>query len=97
MTYNLTALQGATSIFTVVQASNTFSGGLLMTLFTLSIFFIAIMKFKTYEFSKALLASSVLSFIISLFFVYAKLINPIWSLVYLIIAAFTILGGTLWD
>jgi hypothetical protein len=44
-----------------------------------------------------LLASSVLSFIISLFFVYAKLINPIWSLVYLIIAAFTILGGTLWD
>jgi hypothetical protein len=68
-----------------------------MTLFSLSIFFIAIMKFKTYDFSKALLASSVLSFIISLFFVYAKLINPIWCLAYLIIAAFTVLGGTLWD
>jgi hypothetical protein len=94
--YNLTTLQGSQTIFTVITSANDFSGGLLMTLFTLAIFFIAIMKFKTYEFSKALLASSVICFMISLFFVYANLINPIWALGYLIVAALTALFGSLW-
>ncbi len=95
MTYNITALQHSASIFTLVTQGNTFTNGLLIGLFTLAIFIVSIMKLKTYDFSKALLASSVMAFVISLFFVYAKMLNPIWALGYLVIAALTVLAGTL--
>ena len=97
MTYNLTIVQSSASIFTLVQQANVFSGGLLMTLFTIAIFFIMVISLKAYTFSKAILASSVMCLVISLFFVYAKLINPIWSLAFLILAALTVLFGTMFD
>ena len=97
MTYNITALQGAKSLFTVVQAANIYSEGLLMILFLVAIFFIVLMKSKTYEFSKSLLVASAISFVVSIFLAFAKLINPIWVLVFLIATAFTILFGSIFE
>lgn len=97
MPYNITALQHSATIFQLVTNTNSMVNGLLMTLFVVAIFFIALMKLKTYEFSKALLAASAISFMVSLFFVYAKLINPIVALAFLLIMAFTALFGTMFD
>jgi hypothetical protein len=86
MSYNLTQLAESDTIFKLVVYTNDSTGGLMVGLFLLSIFFIMLMAFKRYEFIKALMASSLISFVISLFFVFAKLINPYWALALLIIA-----------
>jgi hypothetical protein len=97
MTYNMTQLQAADSLFKLVQYANDATTGFVVIGFLLSVFFIMLLALKRYEFSKALLVSSTVCFLLSLFLNYAKLINPIWSFVFLIIAAFTALAGSIFD
>jgi len=89
MTYNLTELANADSIYKLVVFSNNASSTLLISLLVLALFFVLLMALKKYDFSAALLVSSFVSFIISAFFVYAELISLIWALGFLIIAAFS--------
>jgi len=97
MTYNITQLQNADTIFKLVVYANDSTTGLMVIIFMLSAFFIMLMVMKKYEFSKALMASSAISFVVSLFFVYAKLINPIWALAFLILTAGSAFLSTLFD
>jgi len=87
MTYNMTQLAGADTIFKLVGYANDSTTGLFASLILLAVFFIMFISMKRFEFSKALLASSGISFMIGLFMVYAKLINPIWALAFLILMA----------
>lgn len=87
MTFNMTQLQQANTIMKVVVYSNDSTGGVLMIGFMLAIFFVMLLAMKRYPFPKALLATSGISFVISVLFVYAKLLNPIWALTFLILTA----------
>lgn len=97
MTYNITQLQNADTIFKLVVYANDSTTGFVAIAFLLAVFFISLMALKRYEFSKALLASSVIGFVISLLLNYAHLINPIWSLIFLIVAAFSAMFGSIFD
>lgn len=97
MTYNMTQLQSADTIFKLVVYANDSTTGLMAAIFVLAAFFIMLMSMKKYEFSKALLASSAISFVVSLFFVYAKILNPIWALGFLILTAGSAFLSTLFD
>lgn len=97
MTYNLTQLAASDTVFKLVTFANDSTGGLLMGLFVLAAFFIMLMAFKRYEFSKALLTSSSISLIVSLLLVYAKLINPMWALLFAILTAGSALFSALFQ
>ena len=89
MTYNMTALAATETIFDLISYANNATGDILMALFVMSLFFIMLMVLKKWEFDSALLASSFVSFMISIMLVYAELMALVWSLVFLVIAAFT--------
>jgi len=97
MTYNMTQLQNADTIFKLVTYANDSTGGIIAIILVLSAFFIMFMSMKKYEFSKALMASSGISFVISIFFVYAKVLNPIWALGFLILLAGSAFLSTMFD
>ena len=97
MTYNVTQLQNADTLFKLVVYANDSTTGFIVIALLLSVFFVLLMALKRYEFSKALLVSSVISFVFSLLLNYAGLISSVWSLVFLIIAAFTAMIGSIFD
>ena len=97
MTYNMTQLAASDTIFKLVTYANDSTGGIFATLMVLAVFFIMFVAMKRYEFSKALLASSGISFMITLFLTYAKIINPIWALVFLILTAGSAFLGVIFD
>jgi hypothetical protein len=97
MVYNITQLQAADTIFKVVIYANDSTSGFVAISLLLAVFFITLMALKRYEFSKALLTSSIISFVISLLLNYAHLIHPVWSLIFLIVAAFTAMIGSVFD
>jgi hypothetical protein len=87
--YNLTALQNVTTVVELVAYANTVTNSLLLTLFVMSVFFIMLMALKKWDFDASLLVSSFVCFMISAMLTYAHLMPMLWTLVYLIIAAFT--------
>ena len=89
MTYNLTQLANADTIYKLVVFSNDAALGNLISMFIFALFFVLLMALKRYEFDSALLVSSFICFVISALLGYAELISLIWVLGYLIIAAFT--------
>lgn len=97
MTYNTTQLQAADTIFKLVVYGNDSTSGLLMALFLLAAFFIMLMALKRYEFGKALMTSSAITFVVSLFLVYAGLIGTIWALVFFILMAGSVFLSQLFD
>uniref|UniRef100_A0A6M3K0I5 Uncharacterized protein n=1 Tax=viral metagenome TaxID=1070528 RepID=A0A6M3K0I5_9ZZZZ len=87
--YNLTNLTSATTIQGIVQFANQTTGNLMMALLMISVFFIMLMVLKRWDFDRALLVSSFASFMLTILLVYAKMVNVVWALVFLIMAAFT--------
>ena len=88
MTYNMTQLAASDSIYKLVLFSNDITTGALVAMFILALFFILLMSLKKYEFDSALLVSSFICFVISVFMMYAELLALMWVLAYLIVAAF---------
>jgi len=86
-TYNLTRLTEAGNMLDVITFSNSITHGYLVGLFVLAFFFITLFALKRWEFDKALTASSFVSFMISIFFVYAGLVTFWLPLVFLISTA----------
>jgi hypothetical protein len=95
--YNMTQLQSVDTIFKLVIYANDSTGGFVALAFLLSVFFITLMALKSYTFKNALLVSSTISFFISLLLVFAKLVNPIWCYIFLIVATFTAFAGSIFD
>ena len=89
MTYNLSLLTNSSSISGIVITANSYTGGLLVGLLVLSVFFIMLMALKKWEFDDALLSSSFVSFIISAILVAAGMLNLLWTLGFLALTAFT--------
>jgi len=91
MTYNLTQLANADTIYKLVVFSNNAANSMLLTLFVFALFFVLLLALKKYDFAQGLLVSSFICFIVTALFVYAELVALIWALLFLIIAAFTAL------
>jgi len=87
--YNLTELQDADTISGIFTFANTNTGGLLLGLGMLSIFFVMLLVLKRYEFQDAMLSSSFVCFILSLILSYGGWLNFMYPLVFLLLAAFT--------
>lgn len=91
MTYNMTQLQMADTFYGIAKYANDSTNGVLFGLMIIAIFFVLIMLLKRYDFDDAFLVSSFISFILSIFLVYAKLLNFMVPLVFLILTAGLIL------
>lgn len=86
--YNLTELHAATTMSDVTAFANTASGGMLMGGVMIAVFFVALMILKRYSsLAEALAVSGYLCFIISAVLVLGNMINFLFPLVFLIIAA----------
>jgi len=88
MTYNMTILGNAENFSDLLIYANDSTSQILVGSFMLGIFFIMLMKLKTYDFDSALLASSFSCFVLSGLLVYAGLLNLIFPLVFLALMAF---------
>lgn len=96
LTYNMTALQDTGSMFGVLEYANNSVLGLLMLLFVIALFFIIFIKIKSSsEFDEALLTSSFITFIVSALLTYAKLLPMLITVLFLAIAALTLLYITM--
>lgn len=91
MPVNMTLLKSAEGVGGLVWYANYSTDGLLFTLFTIAMFFIILFALKRWEFDKALLAASWVSFLISIILVGGEFVSLYVALVYLTIAAFTAL------
>lgn len=94
MTYNLTQLQESATVAGLVTTANDYTGGLLLGLLILAIFFIMIMALKKWSFEDALLSSSFTCFVLSGILASVELLNPFWAYAFLALLAFT--GFYMW-
>ena len=79
--------ENITNIFTLVETTNTYSGGWLMQGFMIALFLIIFLSLLgKHNFVKSLLVSGWLSFIISLFAAYSGLISLYFVFVFLSLA-----------
>ena len=90
MTYNMTALQEATTVNKLFLFANDATGGVMMGLFMIAIFFVMVMSLKRYSFQDALLTSGFVCFILSTILAYGGFMNIIYPLLFLAVAAFTL-------
>ena len=97
MAYNMTQLASSDTIFKLVGYANDSTTGMVVIVLMLSVFFIMLMSMKRYDFPKAIMASSAISFVISLLLVYAELLNPLWALGFLILTAISLLISTTFE
>jgi len=87
MTYNMTELHNADTIFKAFNAANIYSEGNLFGLLIVAIFFVILMVQKKGAFVKRISLASYLCFILSGFLAYSSLIPIIYPLTFLIMAA----------
>lgn len=92
MTYNTTNLTSATGIGDLVSFANNATDGVLAVVMLIVIFIIMLVALKRYDFDDALLASSWVTFLLSIFLRFAGFLPLIWALGFLAIAGF----ATLW-
>lgn len=95
MAYNMTQLAQSETVYDLLVYANTATGDILLVLLVMAVFFVMLMVLKKWEFEKGLLVSSFVCFMISIMLVYGHLIQLVWALVFLVIAAFTALYMTL--
>lgn len=90
--YNITGLEASTTFVDLVSFANTSSNNILVGGFMVAVFIVMTMGFmiKT-TFEKSVLASSFVCFMLSLFLRQANLINFVFVIGFLIIAAFSAL------
>ena len=89
MAYDLDALGSAGSIKELFAYSNTVTNDLFMTLFLVCIFFVFFIALKRYSFTDALLSSSFMTFVLSLFLLMADLISIMYPILFGTVMAFT--------
>jgi len=87
MTYNMTALQASTTIFSLFEYANDSTGEILFGLFMIGIFFVLLLAMKRMSFDSAMFAASGISFVLSAVLTYSKLLNFIFPLIFLIMFA----------
>jgi len=90
MPANMSELAGIETLSGLVIFANTAAEGVLFGGLMIAIFFVMLMILKKWEIEKALLASSFSCFILSMFLTYAKVLNLVFPLVFLIVMAFTL-------
>lgn len=84
--YNLTAFQNATNISGLVMSANQFSGGILITGLTIAIFFVILMQNKG-GIVESIAISAYISFIISGILGFLGVLNFVFIIGYLVMAA----------
>lgn len=89
MTYNMTALGNAGSIYGLIVVANDATSTVMINLFLLALFIVILLALKRYDFLSGLVVSSYICFIIAALLAYAELLALMWVLLYLIIAAFS--------
>lgn len=88
--YNLTQMQGDVNLYNLIVYGNDASQGMLVGGLMIAIFFIILFRLVTNnEFSKALLATSFISFILSGILALGELVGMIFPLFFLALLAFT--------
>ena len=85
--YNITGLQEALNIGEVALFANTASNGILFGFFFIGLFFIMILSFRGFEFSKSFLTASFICFIASSIASYGGFLNIIFPLAFIIMTA----------
>lgn len=88
MTYNVTSIIDATSFYAIVKSADDYSGNILTGLMILAVFFVLLFSLKKYEFDVSLLVSSWICSILSMFLVYAKLLNFLFLIGFVAMTAF---------
>jgi len=91
MTYNLTLLKGYSGITGLINFVNYTTNDLFSAIVVISLYIILLMVLKRFDFIQSLIASSWVMFLISLLLTYAGLLNMIFPLFFLSVAAFAAL------
>lgn len=91
MAYNMTDLQAVDSVLKLFEYANDSSGGVMIGLFLIGFFFIMFLTLKSWEFDRALLSSSFISFVIGMVLSYSGFLNIWFPLGFLVITGFTAL------
>lgn len=89
MTYNLTMLQSESGVTGLIEFTNYATGEIFSSIMVVSLFFILLLALKKFDFVQSLMASSFVMFLISLFLVYADLLNFMFPLAFLSMTAMT--------
>lgn len=87
--YNLTILKEAHNVQKLFAAADTYSGNTWMGMVVLSTFLVMFLALKRWRFDYALLASSWAHTVLCFFLVYAGLLNPLWLMLFIVMAAFS--------
>jgi len=87
--YNMTQLQQATTVSGLFQYANDATGGIMIGLFMIAVFFVMLMMFLKHGFISALLASSFICFLLSGILAYGGLMKIVFPILFLLLA-----GGT---
>jgi ABC-type multidrug transport system permease subunit len=91
MAYNLTLLQDSTTATDLISTANTYTGGVLITIVIVAVFFIMLMALKRYEMDKALVASGFFCFILSGIPAFLQWVHWAVPLAFLALTAFTLM------
>jgi len=86
--YDMTLMSNASSMVGLVEAANEYTGNVMVGMFMIAIFFIMLLVLKKYDFTHAMLSSSLVCFLLSLFLVYIHALNFMFPLVFLAVASF---------
>jgi len=87
--YNISLLEEAETVLDIVNYANVSSNQVLFGLFMVGIFFVMILALKKWDFEDTLLSASFVCFVLSLLATFADLLNIIFPLMFLALAAFT--------
>lgn len=86
-TYNLTDLTSQTNLYGLVQYANDSTGSFFVGLFVVAIFFVFMFRFKRDDFDETIFISSTICFFLGVAFRVIDLINILFVLGFLILAA----------
>jgi len=89
LTYNITALQEADTVYKLFEYANMSTEYSLFGLFMIAIFFVMLMALKKNDFLDALITSSFICFVLSSILTYGKLLNMVFPIMFLGITAFS--------
>jgi len=89
--YNMTQLQAATTVNKLFVYANDTTGGVMMGLFMIAVFFVMLMALLKWGFQDALLVSGFVCFILSSILAYGGLLIIIYPILFLVLTALTAL------
>lgn len=89
MTYNITQLQDSVTVLDIIKTANTASNDIFVGGFLVAIFMVMVMGMRKYSFINAMLVSSFVCGILSLFLWYAKIVNFTVCIIFIAIFSVT--------